>query len=146
MNNLIDKKVVNLLLIQDNQGDIIMFRRTLQSIGSPIKITNITDGLQAYNMFQQSRVIDPVPNMIILDINLPRVNGLQILQQIKQHPIYKIIPTIVLTTSKRQSQIKLAYGFNATTYFAKPHQPEDFKSLIKYINGYWAMYASFPVV
>lgn len=144
MNNINDKKQVNLLLIQDNQGDIIMFKRTLQNIGSPIKITNIKDGMDAYTMFEKENVISIVPHMIILDLNLPRVNGLEILQQIKQHPLYKTTPTIVLTTSKRQSQIKLAYGYNATTYFAKPHQPQDFKQLIKYINGYWAMYASFP--
>ena len=121
-----------------------MFNRTLQSVNSPIILQCITDGLQAYQMFTPQNVLQNPPNMIILDINLPRINGLQILKQIKQHPIYKTIPVIVLTTSKRQSQIKMAYGFNATTYFAKPHKPQEFKQLIKYINGYWAIYASFP--
>lgn len=142
LNRILNKqKQIRVLLIEDQYGDIMMFQRTLQRAGSNFVITSITDGKIAYDMFAPDNVLQQVPHIIILDLNLPRVSGLQILQRIRQHSIYKNIPVIILTTSKRQMEVKLAYLNNATTYFAKPNNPEDVKQLIQIINKYWGQFA-----
>lgn len=141
----IPKKInkFNILLIQDNDGDVVLAERVFKRIQAPVQISVINDGLQAYKMFkQQSQPLQPIPHLILLDLNLPGISGMQVLKAIKNNPKYKIIPVIILTTSKRQVQIKQAYQNHANTYIAKPIDILQFQQLLMAINQYWLIHAS----
>lgn len=136
-------KKYNILLIQDNAGDIVLTQRIFNRIQAPVNIMVINDGLTAYNIFKHDKQkLQPLPHLILLDLNLPGVNGLQILKVIKQHKKYKVIPVIILTTSQRQSQIKQAYKNHANTYISKPIDIQQFQRLLQVINQYWLRFGS----
>lgn len=145
--NLNNTKKFNILLIQDNIGDIVLTQRIFKRIEAKIQLQYIKNGLQAYELFSnQNKKLDVIPHLILLDLNLPGMNGLQILKVIKNHSLYKFIPVIILTTSKRDIQIKLAYENNANTYISKPIQIDKFQQLLRSINDYWSKFANIHLI
>lgn len=130
------KKKYNILLIQDNIGDSISLERAAVRVEANIHIEVIKSGIKFKGMIQNNQ-IKPIPDMIWLDINLPGINGLDLLKLLKEHKKYKTIPVIILTTSERDYQINTAYAYHANSYFSKKIDPEDIDKFVKLINDYW---------
>jgi two-component system, response regulator len=137
-----DNDVVEILLVEDNPDDLALTMRALQRgrIGNRIQIAR--DGEEALNyVFCQgpfaSRRIEEVPKMILLDLKLPKVDGLEVLRRLKSDDRTAMIPTVILTSSKEQSDVVQSYRFGVNSYIVKPVNFERFAAAVQELGMYW---------
>jgi len=137
---------IEVLLVEDSPGDIRLTREAFRDANPDIHVNVATDGVDAmaYLRRQGSQVDAPRPSIILLDLNLPRMDGREVLAQIKADPSLKTIPTIILTTSEANADIVRSYELQANSYLTKPVQLEKFESLVKSINDFWLVNAKLP--
>jgi hypothetical protein len=128
-----------ILLIEDNPMDEDLTRRAFarRKVVNPIEVAR--DGEQALEYLDRWQAGNPLPVVILLDINLPKVNGLEILRQFKASPSVQKVPIIVLTTSAEDRDIKVAYELGANSYIVKPVDFEKFLEVAGQIDLYWNM-------
>jgi chemotaxis family two-component system response regulator Rcp1 len=128
-----------ILLVEDNPGDIRLTQEALKESHIEITLDVVSDGEQAVDfLMQRNKYVDSVrPNIILLDLNLPKKNGIEVLKEIKAHDLLKRIPVIVLTTSDAEHDISKAYDLHANCYILKPVDFDDFANVIKLIETYW---------
>ena len=139
-------KPVNVLLIEDNPGDIKLIRETFKENKFLAELTVITDGEEALNFLKRMGEFEYElhPDLILLDLNLPKLNGQEILSEIKQDDELKRIPVIVLTSSTEESDIYKSYNLNANCYIAKPVELDDFIKVIRSIENFWLTIVKLP--
>jgi len=128
-----------ILLVEDNPGDIRLTQEALKESQIEITLDVVSDGEQAVEfLMQRNKYVDSVrPNIILLDLNLPKKNGIEVLKEIKAHDTLRKIPVIVLTTSDAEHDITKAYDLHANCYILKPVDFDDFAKVIKLIETYW---------
>jgi two-component system, chemotaxis family, response regulator Rcp1 len=135
-------RVINILVVEDNEGDIRLVREALKQAKIPCRIGIARDGVAAIeNLRQGAR-----PDLILLDLNLPRKDGREVLREIKQDPELQHIPVLVLTSSRAQEDIVNAYRLHANCYLAKPSRLDDYFSLLAAIEEFWTRVAHLPIV
>ena len=127
------------LQVEDNQGDILLTREAFKESNNDCELFVVNDGQEAINFLEQ---IPPysnaeIPNLILLDINLPKVNGLEVLRYIKSNSKLKNIPVIMFTTSSSQKDINESYRNYANCYITKPIEIADFFKIIKNVTNLW---------
>lgn len=142
-------KPIHILLIEDNLHDIEIAKRAFSKSPADVKLVTVRYGQDALDYLNHRGKfhppdISPRPELILLDLNLPRMNGLKILKKIKTTPHLKSIPVIVLTASERNEDITPSYALGANTYIQKPVKFSDFVHIIKVIQEYWLGIASLP--
>ncbi len=140
MNFPMEQKVnPRILLVEDNRGDIRLTQEALKESQLDIHLDVVMDGEQALDfLFKRNKYIDSVtPHIILLDLNLPKKTGLDVLKEVKSHDTLKRIPIILLTTSDAAHDISRAYNLHANCYILKPVDFEDFSKVIKLIETYW---------
>lgn len=139
-------KTIKLLLVEDNPGDVDLTLMALKNSKSNLDITTVTDGEQALDyIFKRGEFKnEESPDLIILDLNLPRVDGFSLLATIKNDKTMCHIPIIVLTTSKSEHDILKAYKTHANCVVTKPNSFTKFKELISYIDSFWFETAKLP--
>lgn len=103
------------------------------------------DGEEALAFFPRWEAGEPVPAVILLDINLPKVNGLEVLQKLKEHPVFRRIPVVVLTSSRENSDLKTAYDLGVNSYIEKPVSFNKFIEVAEHIELYWCLLNERPV-
>ena len=146
MNNDRLGRPINILLVEDNPGDV---RLTLEAFKEG-KVNNnmsvVDDGVEAMAFLrQEGKYIDTGrPDLILLDLNLPRKDGREVLAEIKQDPKLKSIPVVVLTTSDAESDIAKTYDLHANCYITKPIDLGQFISVVKYIDYFWLAIVKLP--
>lgn len=128
-----------ILLVEDNPVDLDLTLRAFNSrkLTNPIEIAR--DGEEALAYIEKWRSGDPVPVVILLDLNLPKVNGLEVLEAIKKHPDFRTIPVVVLTTSSESRDVKTSYLLGANSYIVKPVDFDKFIEVAKQIELYWSV-------
>lgn len=128
-----------ILLVEDNPVDLDLTLRAFKSrrLTNPIEIAR--DGEEALSFIEKWQNGDPVPVVILLDLNLPKVNGLEVLEAIKKHPDFKTIPVVVLTTSSESRDVKTSYQLGANSYIVKPVDFEKFMEVARQIELYWSV-------
>lgn len=128
-----------ILLIEDNPVDVDLTIRAFkkQNITNPIEIAR--DGEEAINMIEKWKDSKLIPVVILLDLKLPKFNGLEVLKEIKTHPVFKKIPVVVLTSSAEDSDINAAYDLGANSYIVKPVQFDKFIEVAAQIELYWTV-------
>lgn len=133
-----------ILLVEDNPMDVDLTRRafTRRKVTNPILIAR--DGEEALAYLKRWDEGDPIPVVILLDLKLPKVDGLEVLRQIKQHPRYQHIPVVVLTSSAEDRDIQTAYEFKVNSYIVKPVDFEKFLEVAYHIDIYWTMINTSP--
>lgn len=126
-----------ILLVEDNPMDVDLTRRAFhkQNILNPIIVAR--DGEIALLMMKEWAKEDDPPILVLLDLKLPKVNGLEVLAQMKKHPEYKRIPVIVLTSSSDSGDILDAYNLGVNSYIVKPVDFNQFMDVAAQINQYW---------
>jgi CheY-like chemotaxis protein len=126
-----------ILLIEDNPMDVDLTRRAFQKqhIINPIIVAR--DGEKALMLMEEWKDISDQPVMILLDLKLPKVNGLEVLANIKQTPVLKRIPVIVLTSSSDLGDLNKAYDLGVNSYIIKPIDFDEFIDVVGEINKYW---------
>lgn len=126
-----------ILLVEDNPVDLDLTIRAFKSqkLDNPLLIAR--DGEEALALVEKWEKGDPRPVVILLDLKMPKVNGLEVLKVLKSHPQFKIIPVVVLTTSSETSDVREAYQLGANSYIVKPVDFEKFLDVAKQIDLYW---------
>jgi len=138
-------KEIHILLVEDNEGDIVLAREALKEARIKNRITVITDGEKALEyLFCNDN--NRKPDLILLDINLPKVNGLEVLAKIKADEALKIIPVVMLTTSTSEQDVLDAYRNYVNCYINKPIDLEEFIVVIRNIENFWLNTVKLPVI
>ena len=138
-------KEIHILLVEDNEGDIVLAREALKEARIKNRITVITDGEKALEyLFCNDN--NRKPDLILLDINLPKVNGLEVLAKINADEALKIIPVVMLTTSTSEQDVLDAYRNYVNCYINKPIDLEAFIVVIKNIENFWLNTVKLPVI
>jgi CheY-like chemotaxis protein len=131
-----------ILLVEDDYNDVLLIQRAFRKVEIEPPLAIVSDGDEAIAyLTRQGKYTDtetyPTPLMILLDLKLPRRSGLEVLAWIRQHPQFKRLLVVVLTSSQEHSDIAQAYDLGANSYLVKPINFNDFVTLIKLINAYW---------
>ena len=139
-------KTQNILLVEDNPADVLLTIEAFKEGAIPHELNAVNDGVEAVSYLKRAgKYADAVrPDIIILDINLPKKNGFEVLEEIKQDPDLKHIPVIMLSTSGSQHDIRKAYELHANCYLIKPVELEDFLRLIRSLENFWFNVAAIP--
>jgi CheY-like chemotaxis protein len=126
-----------ILIVEDNPMDLDLTLRAFKSqkLENPILIAR--DGEEALAFIEKWEKGEPSPVVILLDLKMPKINGLEVLKVLKSHSVLKTIPVVVLTTSSESSDIKEAYQLGANSYIVKPVDFEKFLDVAKQIDLYW---------
>ena len=128
-----------ILLVEDNPGDVRLTREAFRETGAPVNLRVVADGVLAIDFLRNRGTYTdtPRPDLILLDLNLPRKSGRELLSEIKQDELLRSIPTIVLTTSQAELDIAQAYQLGANTYVPKPVDLAGFFQVVTSIQQYW---------
>ncbi len=146
MNALKGMRPVEILLVEDNPGDVRLTREALRENKLKVNLTVAEDGEEAMGLLlKQGDYVDaPDPDIILLDLNLPKKNGREVLEDIKGNPKLKSIPVVVLTTSKAEEDILRAYASHANCYIAKPIDMGQFIKVVKVLEDFWFSIVKLP--
>ncbi len=130
---------IDILLVEDNQGDIRLMREFLREINPTACLLVVTDGAEAMDFLQyQGRyVVAPRPSVILLDLNLPKLHGREVLARVKSNPHLQSIPVIVLTSSEEESDVESSYQLMVNSYLRKPGNLEKWEHMVKSLNAFW---------
>lgn len=139
-------KSVEVLLVEDDPGDIELMEIAFQRAQLHIPLKVVNDGEQAISYLRkQGEYANSVePDLILLDLNLPRLNGQEVLQAIKSDEQLKHIPVVILTTSKAQEEVLKSYNLGASAYMTKPVDMEGFSTIVKSLDCFWFTVVKFP--
>lgn len=137
-------ELIKILLVEDNPDDILITQKALNAAKVINQLYVTRDGQEALDFLQrQGRYQDPQtsprPGLILLDLNMPKVNGLEVLAYLKRTDSLKSIPVVVLTSSKRDEDIVRSYENGCNSYLQKPVEFEKFVELVKQVGLYWAL-------
>jgi CheY-like chemotaxis protein len=130
-------KSINILLVEDNEGDILLTTEAFEESKIVNEINVIRNGELAIKYFGALNNKDPHPDLVLLDINLPKKSGHEVLMYIKTHKNYKHIPVIMLTTSSSEKDILLSYNNYVNCYITKPIDVSDFMKAINKMEDFW---------
>lgn len=137
---------INILLVEDNEGDILLTAEALEEININNNLYAVRDGEQALDFLERNPPFanEQLPDLILLDINLPRKNGIEVLKHIKNTHVLRHIPVIMLTTSSSESDISRSYDNHANCYITKPSDISDFTHIMKVIEDFWMRIVKLP--
>jgi two-component system, chemotaxis family, response regulator Rcp1 len=137
---------IDILLVEDNPGDVRLTREALSDANVRSRLTVAVDGVEALAALRrQGRFANaPRPDIILLDLNLPRKDGRAVLAEIKKDPDLRRIPVVVLTTSRSEEDVLSTYDLHANCYIAKPLDLEQFITVVKSIEDFWFTVARLP--
>jgi CheY-like chemotaxis protein len=132
--------------VDDDPGDVLMIEEALESIGSPRKVFVVNDGEEAVAFLRQTGEFRdaPRPDVILLDLNMPRMDGRQVLAEIKSDVKLRSIPIVVLTTSQSPADIMSSYALHANAYVTKPMNLDDLTEVVHKIDYFFARIAALP--
>lgn len=133
-----------ILLVEDNPVDLDLTLRAFirKHLSNPIQVAR--DGEEALAFVPRWEAGEPLPAVILLDLKLPRVDGLEVLRQLKAHPRYRKIPVVVMTTSAEDADISAAYSLGVNSYIVKPVSFERFMEVAEHIELYWCVLNRLP--
>jgi len=146
MNININDHLVTILLVEDNLGDVRLTREALKEGKIRNVMYDVNDGVEAINFLRRTGNYANVtrPDLILLDLNLPKKSGLEVLAEIKADPELKRIPVVVLTTSQAEQDILRSYDRYANAYVNKPVDLEQFIAVVKSIEDFWLDIVKLP--
>jgi len=135
-----------ILLVEDNAGDVRLTREALREAGVAVELVAVPDGDQALAFLRNEgeHAGAARPDVILLDLNLPKKNGLEVLEEIKGDPELRRTPVIMLTTSAAAGDVTACYDRGVNCYVVKPLDLDDFTGLVQAINRFWFEVARLP--
>ncbi|WP_290792269.1 response regulator [Flavihumibacter sp. UBA7668] len=138
---------IQILLVEDNEGDVVLTLEAFESIRLVNAINVVNDGEEAIQYLnKEGKFMKAVePDMILLDINLPKIDGKEVLHYIKTHDRFKVIPVVILTSSASEKDIYDTYAEHANCYITKPVDFNKFITVIKSIETFWINIVQLPV-
>jgi len=141
-------QAVHILLIEDNEGDILLTKEALENAKILVRLSVVKDGKQATDFLNKEMAYADTgtPDLILLDVNLPKKNGHEVLQFIKMNDSLKHIPVIMLTTSSSEKDINFSYNNYANCYITKPVDVNDFLGVVTTIENFWISIVKLPTI
>ncbi len=139
-------KIIEILLVEDNPADIDLTKEALEECKVANNLIVVTDGEKAVNFLKKKGEFSEVsaPDLILLDLNLPKLNGCEVLAEIKSDENLKQIPVVILTTSESERDIIESYKLHANCYISKPLNMEQFVKIVQYIGDFWLTIVKLP--
>ena len=139
-------KPIHILLVEDNDGDILLTTEALNEGRIANKISVVKDGWEAIQFLERNGKYkdENLPDLILLDVNLPKLNGHEVLKKIKDNDTLKSIPVIMLTTSSSDNDIQLSYKNYANCFITKPVDVGDFLQVVSSIENFWISIVQLP--
>jgi CheY-like chemotaxis protein len=139
-----------ILLVEDNPADVKITERALHACNLPVELIVVRDGQEAveYLLRQGTHAADAAwrnPALVLLDLNLPRLTGREVLERIRSTPELRTVPVVVLTTSRRREDVQAVYAAGANTFIEKPPDFGRFMEVLRTIHRYWLDMALLPV-
>ena len=140
------KKPLVVLLVEDSPGDVRLTQEAFRDAGQEIELHVAADGVEAMAFLRREGdyKFSPRPDFILLDLNLPKMDGREVLGHIKEDEALKLIPTVILTTSDAEADIITSYQLQANCYLSKPVQLDEFERLVRSITDFWLTKAKLP--
>ena len=134
------------LLVEDSPGDVRLTQEAFRDANKAINLHVVFDGVEAMAFLRRegAYVDAPRPELILLDLNLPKMDGREVLAKVKADASLKMIPTVILTTSEAEADIVKSYELQANCYLTKPAQWDAFESLVRSINEFWLTRVKLP--
>jgi CheY-like chemotaxis protein len=141
-----DSKVIDVLMVEDDEGDILMTREAFEYYKISNRLNVVPDGEQALQFLRRTGPYAeaPRPGLILLDVNLPRRSGLEVLAELKQDPDLLMIPVVILTTSRAEEDIIRSYSLHANAFITKPVDFEHFIEAIRQIDNFFLTLVCLP--
>jgi CheY-like chemotaxis protein len=144
----IDAKAIpmHILLVEDNPGDVQLTQEAFRDVSRPINMHVAVDGVEAMAFLRRegTNAGAPRPDLILLDLNMPKMDGREVLARIKADDSLRTIPTIILTTSEAEEDILKSYQLHANCYLTKPVQWDEFENLVTSIDDFWLSKVKLP--
>lgn len=140
---MIEDKIVEILLVEDNPDDAGLAIRALKKHNLANNLLHLEDGVEALE-FLFSEKLTKLPRLILLDLKMPKVDGIEVLRRIKEDAIRKVIPIVVLTSSKEERDIVESYKLGVNAYIVKPVDFEKFVEAISHIGFFWLLLNQSP--
>ena len=139
-------KPIEILLVEDNPGDVRLTREALRENKVNNNLHVAVDGTEALDfLFRRGKYVDaPHPDLVLLDLNLPKKNGREVLAEVKADPLLRRIPVVILTTSDAEQDILASYDLHANCYITKPVDLDRFIEVVKSIEGFWLCVVKLP--
>jgi CheY-like chemotaxis protein len=141
-----DGMPIEVLLVEDSPGDVRLTQEAFRDANVTIRLHVAADGVEAMAFLKHEGIHakSPRPDLILLDLNLPKMDGREVLAHIKEDANLKTIPTVILTTSEAEADILKSYQLQANCYLTKPVQLDAFEGLVKSINDFWLTKVKLP--
>lgn len=141
-------KRIEILMVEDSPTDVFITREAIKTSKLANELHVVDDGVEAMAFLRRQGQYNsaPRPDLVLLDLNLPRKSGREVLEEIKSDEQLKIIPVVILTSSKTEEDVLRAYGLHANAYITKPVDFTSFVELVKTINHFWFTVVTLPVL
>jgi chemotaxis family two-component system response regulator Rcp1 len=141
-----ERMPMEVLLVEDNPGDVRLTQEAFRDANRSIHVHVACDGVEAMAFLRREGAYAhvPRPDLILLDLNLPKMDGREVLAHIKADDSLKMIPTVILTTSEAEADISKSYQLQANCYLSKPVQLDAFENVVKSINDFWLTKVKLP--
>lgn len=128
-------KKLNILLIEDDQIEVMKLRRSISKLGMEHEFVEARNGEEALKILSTT---DHLPDLIFLDLNMPKINGIEFLKILKADEVLRYLPTVILTTSKNKKDVKECYKIGVAGYILKPLKYDEYVDKIKNTLNYWS--------
>ena len=137
---------IEVLLVEDSPGDVRLMQEVFRDANRLIRLRVATDGMEAMAFLRRegTHANAPRPDIILLDLNLPKMDGREVLGHVKADSALRTIPTVILTTSQAETDVARSYELQANCYLTKPVQLEVFESVVRSINDFWLTKVTLP--
>lgn len=137
---------MEILLVEDNLADVRLITEVIRDSKIIKKCHVVKDGLEALQFLHKEGEFEkaPVPDVILLDLNLPKKNGFEVLTELKNNTLLEKIPVVIVTSSTNEDHIKKCYEMYANCYVVKPTKFDDYEEVIKTIESFWGKIATLP--
>jgi CheY-like chemotaxis protein len=146
MTDLLNRRTIEILLVEDDEGDVLITREAFDHYQIRNALHVVSDGDKALAFVQRTGEFAqaPRPDLVLLDLNLPGRNGLEVLAELKADPELRVIPVVILTTSHADEDILRSYSLHANAYVSKPVEAASFMSAIRQIDHFFGATAELP--
>ncbi len=136
---------MEILLVEDSSSDVRLIREALKDSSVSVRMTVARDGVEAMEHLYRTEYGSAIrPDLVLLDLNLPRKNGREVLAEIKSSPTLKQIPVLIMTSSHADEDVSQAYSLNANCYITKPADLNEYVNVVRAIEDFWFLTATLP--
>ncbi|GDX10525.1 response regulator [Verrucomicrobiota bacterium] len=140
------QRTVEILLVDDNIGDVVLTKEALKGAEFPNRVSVVRDGCEALEFLRRTGKFANAsrPDLILLDINMPRKNGCEVLEEVRSDEDLRLIPIVILTSSEAEDDIRRSYELGANCFVTKPADLDEMVRVVQAINHFWITIAKLP--